>query len=69
MMPPLRLRELTEEEQRVIHRLANSHTVSVRLGRRAKIIAAVHQGKTIPEIAKRVNPHNRFYHPRIRGDS
>jgi transposase len=52
MMPPLKLRDLTSEEQRVIHSLAHSQTVSVRLGQRAKIIEQASQGKSIPQIAE-----------------
>src|SRR5690242_9392653 len=52
MMPPLRLRELTEEEQRVIQTLVRSRTASIRLVERAKIIEQASQGKTIQEIAR-----------------
>jgi transposase len=51
MMPPLQLRELTEEEQRVIHTLTRSRTASIRLVERAKIIEQASQGKTIQDIA------------------
>ncbi|GAC1620799.1 MAG: hypothetical protein NVS4B7_12790 [Ktedonobacteraceae bacterium] len=52
MMPPLRLRELSTEEQQVIHTLVRSRTASIRLVERAKIIEQASQGsKTIQEIA------------------
>lgn len=50
MYPPLRLRTLTEEEARVIPKLARSQTASARLVQRAQIIQFASQGKTIPEI-------------------
>ncbi len=52
MMPPLRLRELSPEEQRVIHTLVRSRTASIRLVERAKIIEQASQGQTIQEIAR-----------------
>lgn len=51
MYPPLRLRPLTDEETRVIAKLARSQTVSARLVQRAQIIQLASQGKTISEIA------------------
>lgn len=51
MYPPLRLRELTEEEARVIAKLARSQTVSIRLVQRARIIQVASQGKTIAQIS------------------
>lgn len=51
MYPALRLRELTEEEARVIAKLARSQTASIRLVQRARIIQAASQGKTIPQIS------------------
>ena len=51
MYPPLRLRELTEEETRVIAKLARSQTASIRLVQRARIIQVASQGKTIAQIS------------------
>lgn len=51
MRHPLRLRVLTEEEERVIHTLVRSRTASVRLVERARIIEQASLGQTIPEIA------------------
>jgi transposase len=51
MYPPLRLRPLSEEEARVIPKLARSQTASARLVRRAQIIHLARQGKMIAEIA------------------
>jgi|SRR5579885_1109569 transposase len=51
MRPPLKLRTLTAEEERVIGTLARSRTASIRLVERAKIIEAASQGQTIPQIA------------------
>jgi transposase len=50
MRAPLRLRALTEEEDRVIGKLVRSQTASVRLVQRAKIVQLASQGKTIPQI-------------------
>jgi hypothetical protein len=44
MRGPLRLRPLTEEEERVITKLVRSRTASVRLVQRAKIIHLASQG-------------------------
>lgn len=52
MYPPLRLRDLTEEEARVIGKLARSQTASVRLVQRARIIQVASQGKTIAQISE-----------------
>lgn len=51
MYPPLRLRELTEEEAHVIAKLARSQTASIRLVQRARIIQVASQGKTIAQIS------------------
>jgi len=51
MYPPLRLRALTEEEARIIPKLARSQTASARLVHRAQIIQLASQGKTIAQIA------------------
>jgi transposase len=50
MRAALQLRPLSEEETRVIHKLARSQTASVRLVERAKIIHLASEGKTIPQI-------------------
>jgi len=50
MYPPLRLRALTDEEARVIPKLARSQTASARLVQRAQIIQLASQSKTIAEI-------------------
>jgi len=51
MYPPLRIRDLTEEELRVIAKLTRSQTASIRLVQRARIIQAASQGKTIAQIS------------------
>jgi transposase len=51
MYPPLRLRELTAEEARIVAKLARSQTASVRLVQRARIIQIASQGKTIAQIS------------------
>src|SRR6266487_1863573 len=48
MRDPLRLRPLTEEEERVISKLARSQSASKRLVERAKIIQLAKEGQTIP---------------------
>jgi transposase len=50
MRPALRLRALTEEEDRVIGKLVRSQTASVRLVQRAKIVQLASQGQTIAQI-------------------
>jgi transposase len=50
MRGPLRLRALSEEEDRVIGKLVRSQTASVRLVQRAKIVQLASQGRTIPQI-------------------
>ena len=50
MRAPLRLRALTEEEDRVIGKLVRSQTASVRLVQRANIVHLASQGETIPQI-------------------
>lgn len=52
MRTPLRLRALSEEEARVIKKLAHSRTASARLVQRAKIIELAHEGHTIPQIVQ-----------------
>ncbi len=44
------MRELTDEENRVIRKLAHSQTAAMRLVARARIIELASQDKTIPEI-------------------
>lgn len=55
MRAPLHLRPLSEEEARVIGKLARSQTASVRLVERAKIIHLASQGETIPQIMSKLN--------------
>ena len=50
MRGPLRMRALTEEEARVIHKLAHAQTAAKRLVERARIIELASQGQTIPQI-------------------
>ncbi len=47
----LRLRRLSEEEDREIARLARARTVPVRLVERARIIAQAQQGERLPDVA------------------
>ena len=47
----LRLRRLSEEEERAITRLTRSRTASVRLVARARIIARAQQGPRLPDVA------------------
>lgn len=51
MRTPLKMRDLTAEEARVLPVLVHSRTASVRLVERAKIIEQASQGKTIQQIA------------------
>ena len=51
MRTPLGLRPFTQEEQRVITKLAHSQTASARLVERAKILHLASQGHTVPQIA------------------
>jgi transposase len=60
MRPPLRLRVLTAEEERVITKLVRSQTASVRLVQRAKIIALAHEGKSIPQIVQELGMTERI---------
>ncbi len=50
MRGPLRMRALTDEEARVIHKLAHSQTATIRLVERARIIEWASGGQTIPQI-------------------
>ncbi len=54
MRGPLRLRELTSEEERVIGKLARSQSASKRLVERAKIIQLAKEGQTIPQIVQQL---------------
>jgi transposase len=54
MRGPLRLRPLTEEEERVIRKLAHSRTASARLVQRAKLIELGKEGQTIPQIMRQL---------------
>lgn len=60
MRGPLRLRALTEEEERVIKKLAHSRTASARLVQRAKIIEETRQGHTIPQIMEHLHMTERI---------
>jgi transposase len=60
MRGPLRMRLLTEEEERVITKLARSRTASVRLAQRAKIIRLASQGQTIPQIMQQLGMTERI---------
>ena len=55
MREPLRLRQLTSEEERVISKLARSQSASKRLVERAKIIQLAAEGKTIPQIMQQLH--------------
>ena len=55
MQTPLRMRELTEEEERVIKKLAHSRTASARLVERAKIIELASTGQTIPQVIEQLH--------------
>jgi len=60
MRGPLRMRALSEEEERVISKLVRSHTASVRLAQRAKIIHLASQGQTIPQIMQQLQMTERI---------
>jgi transposase len=60
MRGPLRLRALTEEEERVITKLVRSRTASVRLVQRAKIIQLAKEGQTIPQITQHLGMTERI---------
>lgn len=62
MRTPLRVREVTAEEQRVITKLAHSQTASVRLVERAKILELGRQGQTAPQMAKALGVHKKTVH-------
>jgi transposase len=52
MRTPLRVRDFTAEEERVITKLARSQTASVRLVERAKILHLGRSGLLVPPIAQ-----------------
>ena len=60
MRGPLRMRALTEEEERVISKLVRSRTAAVRLVHRVKIIHLASQGETIPQIMKQLEMTERI---------
>src|SRR5215469_4858839 len=60
MRGPLRMRPLTEEEERVITKLVRSRTASVRLVQRASIIHLASQGHTIPQIMRELTMTERI---------
>ncbi|HEU5384040.1 MAG TPA: hypothetical protein VFV38_52265 [Ktedonobacteraceae bacterium] len=51
----LRLRELTEEEQKTIERLVHARSTPVGKLKRAQIIWLASQGQRTPEIAKQLD--------------
>src|SRR5437667_6541088 len=55
MQTPLRMRELTKEEEQVIKKLAHSRTASARLVERAKIIELASFGQTIPQVIQQLH--------------
>ncbi len=59
MRTPLRVRDFTTEEKRVITKLARSQTASARLVERAKILLLGSEGQTVPQIAKRMGLHEK----------
>lgn len=52
MRTPLDIREFTQEEKRVITKLARSQTASARLVERAKILHLASEGQSVPQIAQ-----------------
>lgn len=59
MRTPLKVRDFTMEEQRVITKLARSQTASARLVERAKILQLGSQGQTVPQIAETLGLHEK----------
>ncbi len=55
MRGPLRMRPLSEEEERVIRKLAHAQSASKRLVERAKVIQLASQGATIPQIMEQLH--------------
>src|ERR1051326_2850578 len=55
MRGPLRMRPLTEEEERIITKLAHAQSASKRLVERAKIIELAKEGQTIPQIMQQLH--------------
>jgi transposase len=62
MRGPLRMRDLTADEERVIGKLAHSRTASARLVERAQIIEQATKGETIPQIIQ----HLQLSEPTVR---
>jgi transposase len=54
MRGPLRVRQLTSEEERVIGKLARSQSASKRVVERAKIIQLANEGLSIPQIVQQL---------------
>ena len=52
MRTPLDIREFTQEEKRVITKLARSQTASARLVKRTKILHLASEGQSVPQIAQ-----------------
>lgn len=61
----LRLRELTEEEQKTIERLVNARSTPVGKLKRAQIIWLASQGRQTPEIAKQLEVSERMVRNRL----
>jgi transposase len=61
----LRLRELTEEEQKTIERLVHARNTSVGKLKRAQIIHLANQGQRTPEIAKQLEVSERMVRHRF----
>jgi transposase len=61
----LRLRELSEEEQKTIERLVHARNTPVGKLKRAQIIWLASQGKKTPEIAKQLEVSERMVRNRL----
>ncbi len=61
----LRLRELSEEEQKTIERLVHARNTPVGKLKRAQIIHLAHQGLLTPEIAKQLEVSERMVRNRL----
>jgi transposase len=61
----LRLRELTEEEQKTIERLVHARSTPVGKLKRAQIIWLASQGQRTPEIAKQLDVSERMVRNRL----
>jgi transposase len=62
----LRLRELSEEEQKTIERLVHARNTPVGKLKRAQIIHFAHQGLLTPEIAKHLEVSERMVRNRLK---